>query len=100
MGEILLGIKWSPVSDDSTSEKLDGPSNGQLQVYVVEGAGMVDEETHKPFNAFIKWYVVATPTSCSCHGNIIVYKFYMVTLYHLLILCLYNPQLSTDFVMM
>ena len=61
MGEILLGIKWSPVTDGSIDDKLDGPRDGQLQVYVVEGAGMVDEDTHKPFNAFIKWYVEATP---------------------------------------
>jgi hypothetical protein len=54
VGEILLGIKWSPVTDGSIDDKLDGPRDGQLQVYVVEGAGMVDEDTHKPFNAFIK----------------------------------------------
>lgn len=52
VGEILLGIKWSPVIDDNTGIKSE---DGQLQVYVVEGAGMVDEDTHKPFNAFIKW---------------------------------------------
>ena len=57
MGEILLGIKWSPGSDGGDSLSSEGPSDGQLQVYIVEGAGMVDEETHKPFNAFIKWWV-------------------------------------------
>ena len=55
VGEILLGIKWSPVTDSNTGERSEGSNDGQLQVYIVEGAGMVDEETHKPFNAFIKW---------------------------------------------
>ena len=50
MGEILLGVKWNPVDED-----VEGGSEGQLQVYIVEGAGMVDEDTHKPFNAFIRW---------------------------------------------
>ena len=29
---------------------------GQLQVHVVEGAGIVDELTHRPFKTFVKWY--------------------------------------------
>ncbi|CAI8052856.1 hypothetical protein GBAR_LOCUS28922, partial [Geodia barretti] len=49
VGEILLGVKWNPVDED-----VGGGSEGQLQVYIVEGAGMVDEDTHKPFNAFIR----------------------------------------------
>ena len=49
MGEILLGIKWNP------AVLAEDESEGQLQVYIVEGAGMVDEDTHKPFNAFIRW---------------------------------------------
>ena len=49
VGEILLGVKWNPVDEEV------GEGEGQLQVYIVEGAGMVDEDTHKPFNAFIKW---------------------------------------------
>ena len=49
VGEILLGIKWNP------AVLAEDESEGQLQVYIVEGAGMVDEDTHKPFNAFIRW---------------------------------------------
>ena len=55
-----MGIKWSSSTDaaeTTTDVPSNGPSNGQLQVYIVEGAGMVDEDTHKPFNAFIKWYI-------------------------------------------
>ena len=54
MGEILLGVKWNPAVAVDDNDR--GQSEGQLQVYIVEGAGMVDEDTHKPFNAFIKWY--------------------------------------------
>ena len=59
-----MGIKWnpgsvppgnSPESCRNGGEELGG--NGQLQVYIVEGAGMMDEDTHKPFKAFIKWCV-------------------------------------------
>ena len=61
MGELLLGIKWSStVANGDSEDKLDSPGEGQLQVYIVEGAGMVDEDTHKPFNAFIKWYALIT----------------------------------------
>ena len=63
VGEILLGIKWSQTTTDGDNRdnKLHGDvSDGQLQVYIVEGAGMVNEDSHKPFNAFIKWYVVET----------------------------------------
>ena len=49
MGEILLGVKWNPAADEEEG------GEGHMQVYIVEGAGMVDEDTHRPFNAFIKW---------------------------------------------
>lgn len=32
------------------------PRDGQLQVHIVEGAGLIDENTHKPFNTIVKWY--------------------------------------------
>ena len=56
-----MGIKWSPGAESTAGETCKNPelpSDGQLQVYIVEGAGMVDEDTHKPFNAFIKWYAL------------------------------------------
>ncbi len=61
-GELLLGIKYtsdrSPSYNESTnsllsSEGVEGA--GHLQVHVVEGAGIVDEDTHKPFNTLCKW---------------------------------------------
>ncbi len=31
------------------------PREGQLQVHVVEGAGLVDQITHKPYKTLVKW---------------------------------------------
>ena len=69
VGEILLGIKWSPNTDDK-EEIINDHSPGQLQVYIVEGAGMVDEDTRKPFNAFIKWLAIVP--LFGNHGDIYV----------------------------
>ena len=65
-GELLLGMKYSsgdlPISqtdlESLSSVSLaseSGEGAGHLQVHVVEGAGIVDEETHKPFNTICKW---------------------------------------------
>ena len=65
VGELLLGLKFteedSPPEDDEV-DKHNGDvpvirekRGGQLQVHVVEGAGIFDEETRKPFNAVVKW---------------------------------------------
>ena len=58
VGDLLLGLKFSSsgadaINDDSSHVSATEP--GQLQVHVVEGAGLVDMETHKPFHACIKW---------------------------------------------
>ena len=67
-GELLLGIKFTSedqcgVHDEESSQNgLDDVAidneekTGQLQVHVVEGAGIVDELTHRPFNTCVKWY--------------------------------------------
>ncbi len=58
-GELLLGIKYTSDSDNESTnsllsiESVEGA--GHLQVHVVEGAGIVDEDTHKPFNTLCKW---------------------------------------------
>ncbi|KAL5468866.1 hypothetical protein EMCRGX_G029990 [Ephydatia muelleri] len=57
VGDLLLGLKFSSsgadaINDDSSHVSATEP--GQLQVHVVEGAGLVDMETHKPFHACIK----------------------------------------------
>ncbi len=61
-----MGIKFSPdiVSDDinpdSVSDRLImdcHPKEGHLQVHIVEGAGLVDEDTHKAYNTVVKWLV-------------------------------------------
>ena len=56
VGDLLLGLKFSSggTGDGCSDVSAPGPV-GQLQVHVVEGAGLVDMETHKPFNACIKW---------------------------------------------
>ena len=65
-GELLLGMKYSsgdPPISQTDLESLSsvslasegGEGVGHLQVHIVEGAGIVDEETHKPFNTICKW---------------------------------------------
>ena len=57
-GELLMGLKYTPDECNVTSDLLNNEALfGQLQVHIVEGAGFVDEETRKPFNTFVKWYV-------------------------------------------
>ena len=59
VGDLLLGLKFSSYGtgaiDEDCSHVIAADQSGQLQVHVVEGAGLVDMETHKPFNACIKW---------------------------------------------
>ena len=60
MGDLLLGLKFSSPQIEGGSgrdciQESAGPHGGQLHVHVVEGAGLVDMETHKPFNACVKW---------------------------------------------
>ena len=80
-GEILLGIKFgadqsnsngvtltpsSSPSPSSSSQDIPGcmrngvvmecgAREGQLQVHVVEGARIVDEDTKKPYKTVVKW---------------------------------------------
>jgi hypothetical protein len=62
-GEILLGIKFRPENAplDVPGCTENGiimechPREGQLQVHVVEGARLVDEETNKPYKTVVKW---------------------------------------------
>lgn len=57
-GELLMGLKYTPDECSMKSDLLnDDALSGQLQVHIVEGAGFVDEESRKPFNTFVKWYV-------------------------------------------
>ena len=59
IGEILLGLKYRP--QKSCDREGDLPQSdveedsGQLHVHIVEGAGICSEDTHQPFNAFVKW---------------------------------------------
>ena len=68
-GELLLGLKFTPEEDDQDQRLVNGDiqisfaketdsKGGQLQVHIVEGAGIFDEDTRKPFNTFAKWYVL------------------------------------------
>ncbi len=64
IGELLLGLKFTPEDTGDDLEEgmeelvVNGDSHsGQLQVHVVEGAGLFDDESRKPFNAFVKWLV-------------------------------------------
>ena len=61
-----MGIKFSSeivcdeINPDSVSDRLImdcHPREGQLQVHIVEGAGLVDEDTHKAYNTVVKWLV-------------------------------------------
>lgn len=74
-GEILLGIKFAPGPEPSNanhcssngvvkgvdrdggvvSECQEARREGLLQVHVVEGARLVDEDTNKPFKSVVKW---------------------------------------------
>ena len=65
-GEILLGVKFAPepVNSNSNSEvggyggvvlECQDQREGLLQVHVVEGARLVDENTNKPFKTMVKW---------------------------------------------
>ena len=58
-GELLLGLKFTPDSRDDNGDEeeteMSVEGEGQLQVHIVEGAGLVDGESHKPFNASVKW---------------------------------------------
>ena len=57
-GELLMGLKYTPDECNIKSDLLNEEAlAGQLQVHIVEGAGFVDEESRKPFNTFVKWYV-------------------------------------------
>lgn len=57
-GELLMGLKYTPDECSLASDPLiDEVVSGQLQVHIVEGAGFVDEETRKPFNTLVKWYI-------------------------------------------
>ena len=51
VGEMLLGLKFSPRNKEGEGEE----SGGVVKVHVVEGAGLIDQETHKPFNAAVRW---------------------------------------------
>ena len=59
IGEILLGLKYRP--QKSCDREGDLPQSDveenseQLHVHIVEGAGICSEDTHQPFNAFVKW---------------------------------------------
>ena len=53
-----MGLKYTPDECSIKSDLInDEAVAGQLQVHIVEGAGFVDEESRKPFNTFVKWYV-------------------------------------------
>ena len=53
-----MGLKYTTDECSISSDPLvDEAVVGQLQVHIVEGAGFVDEDTRKPFNTFVKWYV-------------------------------------------
>lgn len=62
-GEILLGIKFGPEGGVSpvpgcaeNGVIMDcNPKEGQLQVHVVEGARLLDEDTNKPYKTVVKW---------------------------------------------
>lgn len=75
-GELLLGIKFDPDKSDlpegvcvntnghglpSSSSSVMSPSDdlsrsgGELQVHVIEGARLIDQDTHKPFKTVVKW---------------------------------------------
>ena len=57
-GELLMGLKYTPDECSHASDPLiDEVVSGQLQVHIVEGVGFVDEETRKPFNTLVKWYI-------------------------------------------
>lgn len=57
-GELLMGLKYTPDECSIKSDLLnDEAVAGHLQVHIVEGAGFVDEESRKPFNTFVKWWV-------------------------------------------
>lgn len=62
-GELLLGVKYtseevndakSPVVENLEITVDGNPPGGQLQVHIVEGAGLIDEDTFKPYNTFAK----------------------------------------------
>ena len=69
-GELLLGIKYDPEKTDLLNGSVDtshahsstevSPADdqskgGELHVHIVEGAGLIDEDTHKPFKTVVKW---------------------------------------------
>jgi len=67
-GEVLLGIKFEPekltLSDhrvngghslSSTEASPEEQRGGELHVHVIEGAGLINEETHKPYKTVVKW---------------------------------------------
>ena len=61
-----MGLKYTPDECSVKSDLLnDEALSGQLQVHIVEGAGFVDEESRKPFNTFVKWYVTIPEPSPS-----------------------------------
>ena len=50
------GSDWNPNSPTDDGVIMDSKQReGQLQVHIVEGAGLVDEDTHKPFKTVVKW---------------------------------------------
>ncbi len=60
VGELLLGLKFAP--EDSEEVQGEGQeaepgysTSGQVQVHIVEGAGLFDDESRKPFNSFVRW---------------------------------------------
>lgn len=66
VGELLLGLKFTPEEEDDDHKLENGDvqiavaketesKGGQLQVHIVEGAGLFDQDTRKPFNTFAKW---------------------------------------------
>jgi len=65
VGELLLGLKYTPEEAEEGNSLNNDENNGdipviregkgQLHIHVVEGAGIFDEETRKPFNAVVKW---------------------------------------------
>ena len=66
VGELLLGLKYTPEEEYEGTSPSNGEHNGdipvirersggQLHIHVVEGAGIFDEDTRKPFNAVVKW---------------------------------------------
>lgn len=51
-----MGIKYTSVSDDTVGDGVRSVEGaGHLRVHIVEGAGIVDGDTHKPFNTICKW---------------------------------------------